>query len=79
MNIYVRRNMVKQRWEMCIETNRDNWHPIFDRERDSFMEIMDPEIVKTDARLLWGGVVDDCSILMTPPVREYENTHSYYN
>lgn len=78
MNIYVRRNMVKQWWEMCIETNRNDWQPVFDREKNDFMEIMNPEVVKTDARLLW-GVVDDCSILMAPPVREYENTHRYYD
>lgn len=45
----------------------------------NLMKIMDPEIVKINARHLWGGIVDDCSILMAPPVREYENTHEYYN
>ena len=79
MNIYVRRNMVKHWWEMCIETNRNNWFPILNHQTMDFMETMDPEIVKIDARLLWGGVVDDCSILMVPPVREYENTQGYYN
>lgn len=79
MNIYVRRNMVKQWWEMCIETNRNNWFPILNHQTMDFMETMDPEIVKIDARLLWGGVVDDYSILMASPVREYENTHGYYN
>ena len=79
MNIYVRRNIVKRWWEMCIETNRNNWFPILNHQTMDFMETMDPEIVKIDARLLWGGVVDDCSILMASPVREYENTHGYYN
>ena len=79
MNIYVRRNMVKHWWEMCIETNRNNWFPILNHQTMDFMETMDPEIVKIDARLLWGGVVDDCSILMASPVREYENPHGYYN
>ena len=79
MNIYVRRNMVKQWWEMCIETNRNNWFPILNHQTMDFMETMDPEIVKIDARLLWGVVVDDCSILMASPVREQENTHGYYN
>ena len=40
---------------------------------------MNPEIVKIDTRHLWGGIVDDCLILMAPPVRERENTHGYYN
>ena len=79
MNIYVRRNMVKHWWEMCIETNRNNWFPILNHQTMDFMETMDPEIVKIDARLLWGSVVDDCSILMASPVREQENTHGYYN
>ena len=79
MNIYVRRNMAEQWWEMCIETNRNNWFPILDYQTMDFMETMDPEIVKIDARLLWGSVVDDCSILMASPVREQENTHGYYN
>ena len=79
MNIYVRRNMVKRWWEMCIETNRNNWFPILNHQTMDFMEMMDPEIVKIDARLLWGSVVDDCSILMASPAREQENTHGYYN
>lgn len=79
MNIYVRRNLIKQFWEMCIETNRNNWFPIMNHQTMNLMEIMDPEIVKIDARHLWGGIVDDCSILMAPPLREYENTHEYYN
>ena len=40
---------------------------------------MNPEIVKIDTRHLWGGIVDDCLILVAPPVRECENTHGYYN
>ena len=79
MNIYVRRNMAEQWWEMCIETNRNNWFPILNHQTMDFMETMDPEIIKIDARLLWGGVVDDCSILMASSVREHENTHGYYN
>lgn len=79
MNIYVRRNMVEQWWEMCIETNRNNWFPILNRQTMDYMETMDPENIKIDARHLWGGVVDDCSILMALPMREYENTHGYYN
>lgn len=79
MNIYVRRNMAEQWWEMCIETNRNNWFPIMDYQTMDFMETMDQEIVKIDARHLWGGIVDDCLILMAPPVRERENTHGYYN
>lgn len=54
-------------------------NPFLTEKRDDFMEIMDPEIVKTDARLLWGGVIDNCSILIAPPVRECEDTHGYYN
>lgn len=79
MNIYVRRNLIEQFWEMCIETNRNNWFPIMNHQTMELMETMDPEIIKIDARHLWGGAIDDCSILMAPPVREYENTHGYYN
>lgn len=25
MNIYVRRNMIKQWWEMCLESDRTRW------------------------------------------------------
>lgn len=79
MNIYVRRNLIEQFWEMCIETDRNNWYPIMDPQTKDFMTTMDPENIRIDARHLWGGVVDDCSILMAPPVREHESTHGYYN
>lgn len=79
MNIYVRRNLIKQLWEMCIETNRNNWIPIMNHQTMNLMETMDPEIVKIDARYFWGGIADGYSILMAPPVRECENTHEYYN
>ena len=57
MNIYVRRNLIKQFWEMCIETNRNNWIPILNHQTMNLMEIMDPEIVKIDARHLWGAAL----------------------
>lgn len=79
MNIYVRRNMEQQWWEMCLEADRNNWQPIMNRQTNDFMETMDPEIIKTDARHLWGGIIDDCSILMTPPLRQSENTHGFYH
>ena len=57
MNIYVRRNMAERWWEMCIETNRNNWFPILNHQTMDFMETMDPEIVKIDARHLWAALL----------------------
>lgn len=79
MNIYVRRNMIEQFWEMCLETNRNNWYPIMNHQTMDFMETMNPEIIKIDARHLWGSVVDDYSILMVPPLRQIENIHGFYH
>lgn len=75
MNIYVRRNIEKQWWEMCLETDRSNWQPIFNHRTGDFIEKIDVEMVRVDAQHLWGGNLSDYSVLMAPPLRSIEDTH----
>ena len=54
MNIYARRNMIEQWWEMCLESDRTHWVSVMDRTSSDFMETIDPDIIRIDAMRIWG-------------------------
>ena len=49
MNIYVRRNMIEQWWEMCLESDRTHWVPVMDRTSSDIME----NLCVKKVRILW--------------------------
>lgn len=77
MNIYVRRNMIEQWWEMCLESNRTHWVSVMDRTSSDFMETIDPDIIRIDAMRIWGIGTDGCPILIAPPLRNLEGTQGF--
>lgn len=64
MNIYVRRNMIEQWWEMCLESDRTHWVSVMDRTSSDFMETIDTDIIRIDAMRIWGIGMDGCPILI---------------
>lgn len=77
MNIYVRRNMIEQWWEMRLESDRTHWVPVMDRTSGDFMETIDPDIIRINAMLFWGINTNGCPVLIAPPLRNLEETQGF--
>lgn len=79
MNIYVRRNMVKDYWEMCLDTERTNWIAVTNIETKKPISRLNIGQVKEIVKTVWSELEDNnINILMTAPLRKIEETHRYY-
>ena len=78
MFVYVRMNLIKRYWEMCSENSRADWKPIIDYSTNYPIVSLDQDIAKYNAKIRWGGEIDDYSVLMALPLRSVEDTHGYH-
>ena len=74
MNVYVRRNVVHEWWELCLETNRNVWFVIPN------MEVCDQTVIENFLRQRLNLNKEDYIVLLAPPVRTLDGcSEAYYD